>query len=70
MLTAKADDQGHLYKKIHTGDIAAILKDEHDISLHDEQILLDEPIHEVGDHEVPIEAAGEKVTVTVQVVAE
>jgi large subunit ribosomal protein L9 len=70
VITAKADDQGHLYKKIHADDIVSALKDEHDIHLHKESILLDHPLHEVGDHEVSIEAAGEKATLNVQIVAE
>ncbi len=69
-ITTKADDQGHLYKKIHADDITSALKDEYDIHLHKESILLDEPIHETGDHTVAIEAAGEKTTLVVQVVAE
>ena len=69
-IEAKADDQGHLYKKIHANDIASVLKDEYDVDLHVEAILLETPIHELGDQEVTIDVAGEKATVTVQVVAE
>lgn len=69
-ITAKADDNGHLYKKIGQGDIVSALKDERDLMLHKEDILLDQPLHEVGEHQVAIESAGIKAIVTVQIVAE
>lgn len=69
-ITAKADDNGHLYKKINAGDIAHALKEDLDIEIPETSILLDTPIHEVGDHSVPIEAVGEKATLTVTVIAE
>jgi large subunit ribosomal protein L9 len=69
-LTAKADDQGHLYKKLHVEDIISALKDEHDIVLRKESVLLEAPIHELGDHSIEIDAAGEKTTITVSVVSE
>jgi large subunit ribosomal protein L9 len=69
-IVAKADDQGHLFKKLRADDILAGLKDEHDLALPKESVLLEQPIHELGDHAIPVEAAGEKGTLTVQVVAE
>lgn len=69
-ITAKADDQGHLYKKIRAADIAVALKDEHDIDLEKEAIILQEDLHETGDHTVTVEAVGEKAELNVQVVAE
>ena len=69
-LTAKADDQGHLYKKIHASEIAKALKDEYDIHLTKEAVLLEEPIHTLGDTTVSIDAADIKTTLVVQVVAE
>jgi large subunit ribosomal protein L9 len=69
-ITGKADDQGHLYKKINAQDIAKALKDEYDIHVHKESVLLDEPIHTTGDTQVQIETAGIKAILTIQVVAE
>jgi len=68
-IEVKADDQGHLYKKIHASDIATALKDDANIELPETAIMLESPIHEVGDHEVIVEAADEKATLTIQVVA-
>jgi large subunit ribosomal protein L9 len=69
-IVVKADEQGHLYKKIHAHDIASALKDEHGVHLDEESVLLESPIHELGDHVVAIEASGIHSTVTVSVIAE
>ncbi len=70
VLTAKADDNGHLYKKVHADDIVAAILSTHSLLLSEETVLLDAPLHEVGDHPVSVEAAGKRVTVTVRVTAE
>ena len=69
-ITVKADEQGHLFKKIRTEDIVTALKDNAGIELPKESILLDEPLHEIGEHEVSIEAVDQKAVLKVQVVAE
>lgn len=69
-ITMKADEQGHLYKKLHAADIVAALKDEYGIELSDDAVSLDEPFAMTGDREVQVRAAGETATVNVQVVAE
>jgi large subunit ribosomal protein L9 len=69
-IEVKADDKGNLYKKLHADDIAQALKDDADMDLPATAILLDAPIDEVGDHEVRVEAADQKATLTVQVIAE
>jgi len=69
-ITAKSDDQGHLYKKVHAADIVVVLKEQLGIELPETAILLDSPLSEVGEHEVGIEAVDMKVTLTVEVVKE
>ncbi len=69
-LTVKADEQGHLFKKVRGSDIAEVLKDEHGVALEPDAILLEEPLNELGEQAVPIEAAGMRVTVTVTLVRE
>lgn len=66
-ITVKADDAGHLYKKVHVHDIVQAIAREHAIDLRDEAVLLDAPIHLVGDHPVQISVADLHFTVTVQV---
>ena len=69
-ITMKADEQGHLYKKLHAAEVVAALNDEYDIALPDDAVSLEEPISTMGDHTVSVKAAGETAEVTVQVVAE
>lgn len=69
-ITVKADDQGHLFKKIRADDIVEALKKAHDIELPEESVLVEAPLHEVGTHEVAIEAAGKNMTLTVELVKE
>ena len=65
----RADDQGHLFKKIRQESILELLSDEHGLEIPKESVLLDTPIHEVGEHQVDIEVAGQRTTLTVEVVA-
>ena len=64
-ITEKADDQGHLFKKIRSEDIAETINKDQAIDLAKENILLDSPIHDVGTHSVDVEAAGVRVTISV-----
>jgi len=70
VLEVKADEQGHLFKKIRAEDIVALLSDQHSVTLTKEAVLLDSPLHELGDHSVDVEVAGDRVTLTIQIVAE
>lgn len=69
-ITMKADEKGNLYKKLQASDIAEALKEELSIDLSEEAIMLESPITEVGEHEVPIEALDQKATLTVTVIKE
>lgn len=69
-LSVKADEQGHLYKKIHADDIVTALKDELDIELDEHSVLLPAPITTTGEHTIAIEASGKKATLIVLVVAQ
>lgn len=69
-MTAKADDQGNLYKKIQAPDIAKALQEELSIELPETAIMLESPITEVGEHDVTIEAVDTSATLKVMVVKE
>ena len=69
-IEVKADENGHLFKKVRAENIAEVLTDEHDLEIPKEAVLLDSPLHEVGEHRVDIELAGEKTTLTIELVAE
>ena len=64
-IKAKADDKGHLYSQIHEKEIVEAMKSEHRADITEEFIVLEKPIKEVGEFEIPIEiktAAGGEVS--------
>ncbi len=67
VIKAKTDDQGHLYKKIHVSDILEAVNNDLELGLEESSILLDAPLHEVGEHEVKIELMGNKATVIIKI---
>ncbi len=66
----KADDAGHLYKKIHAQDIARLIQDASGLTLSKEAIVLEEVIHATGEHTIRVEDTAGKSTFTLSVVAE
>ncbi|KKS37803.1 MAG: 50S ribosomal protein L9 [Parcubacteria group bacterium GW2011_GWD2_42_14] len=69
-ITVKSDEQGNLYKKINSGDIASALLNEHTITIPETAIFLESPIDKTGDHEVVVEHGDNKATITIQIVRE
>ncbi|MFZ3011781.1 MAG: 50S ribosomal protein L9 [Minisyncoccia bacterium] len=59
-LAAKADEKGHLFSKIHNKEIVEAMKREHHADINEEFIVLDKPIKETGEHEIPILIKGKK----------
>jgi len=59
-LKAKADEKGHLFSKIHNKDIVDAMKSEHHADIDEEFIVLEKPIKEIGEHEIPIIIKGKK----------
>jgi len=69
-LEVKADENGHLFKKIRAENIAEVLAEEHDLEIPKEAVLLESPLHELGEHQVDVELAGERTTLTIGLVSE
>lgn len=59
-IKAKADDKGHLFSKIHNKEIVEEMKRQNHADIAEEFIVLEKPIKEVGEHEIPIEVKGKK----------
>ena len=59
-LKAKADEKGHLFSKIHNKEIVDAMKNEHRADIDEEFIVLEKPIKEIGEHEIPILIKGKK----------
>ncbi len=59
-LKAKADEKGHLFKGVHTKEIAEALMNEHRASIGEDFIVLDKPIKQTGEFDIPISIKGKK----------
>lgn len=59
-LQAKADEKGHLFSGIHAKEIAEAMKKEHHADIGEEFIVLEKPIKEAGEFDVPIKINGKK----------
>lgn len=59
-LKAKADEKGHLFSKIHNKEIVEEMKKQNHADINEEFIVLEKPIKEIGEHEIPISIKGKK----------
>ncbi|MFA5750716.1 MAG: 50S ribosomal protein L9 [Candidatus Paceibacterota bacterium] len=59
-ISAKADAKGHLFSGIKKLEILSALENEHKAIISEEYILLDKPIKEVGEYQIPISIKGKK----------
>jgi large subunit ribosomal protein L9 len=69
-IVGKADDAGHLYKKIHVADIAVALADEHDVMIEKDAIELGATIAATGAYTVTLVVGEKKVSLPVTVAGE
>lgn len=69
-ISAKANEQGHLFAAIHEGDIVKQLKAELHVDARTDFIQLSEHIKTVGEHAVDIDVQGKKTRFTLIVEAE
>lgn len=69
-ITAKAGDQDRLYGSVTARDIGTALAEQKSLDLDHHQILLAEPIKELGEFEVPVKLHSEvQISVKVTVAA-
>ncbi len=54
-IKGKANEKGNLFSAIHKKEIKEELKREHEIEIGEEFIILEKPIKEIGEFEIPIE---------------
>jgi len=59
-IKAKANDQGHLFSAIHKKEIIQIMQEQNHANIGEEFIVLEKPIKEVGEFEIPILIKGKK----------
>ncbi len=59
-IKAKADEKGHLFAQVHKKEIIEAMKAQNHADIGEEFIVLEKPIKEVGEHEIPISIKGKK----------
>jgi large subunit ribosomal protein L9 len=69
-LTASANDKGHLFKGIHQDEIVTAVKEQTELDLASEYIVLEKPIKEVGEHEIEVKVQDKSVKFKLVISAE
>ncbi len=59
-IKGKANEKGHLFSAIHKKEIITEMKNQEHADINEEFIVLDKPIKEVGEFEIPISIKGKK----------
>ena len=59
-IKVKADERGHLFAQVHKKEIIEALKAQEHADIGEEFIVLEKPIKETGEHEIPISIKGKK----------
>ncbi len=59
-IKAKTDEKGHLFSKIHAKEIALAMKEQNHADVGEEFIVLEKPIKEIGEFEIPVLIKGKK----------
>ena len=60
IIKGKANEKGSLFSAIHKKEIKVELEKEHKIEIGEDFIILDKPIKELGEFEIPIEIKHKK----------
>ncbi|MFZ2072808.1 MAG: 50S ribosomal protein L9 [Minisyncoccia bacterium] len=60
VIKGKANEKGSLFSAIHKKEIIEAMKKEHRAEVNEEFLMLEKPIKEIGDFEIPIEIRGKK----------
>lgn len=68
-LKGKANEKGHLFASIHKEEILAELKRSTHLDMHPDYVILDRPLKELGNYEIPVVIEKNRVTFTVVVEA-
>ena len=59
-IKGKANEQGHLFSAIHKKEIVEMMKSEQHADIDEDFIILEKPIKEIGEFEIPISVKGKK----------
>ncbi len=64
---AKADERGHLFKKLRAADVIRVLNEKSALPLEENMLVLDGPITTVGTHRLTVSAAKTNATFTLAI---
>lgn len=59
-IKGKANEKGSLFSSIHKKEIVEALEKEHRAMIDEEYVILDKPIKEIGEFEIPVNIKGKK----------
>jgi large subunit ribosomal protein L9 len=59
-IKGKANEKGSLFSSIHKKEIVEVMRTENKIEIKEEFILLEKPIKEIGEFEIPIQIKNKK----------
>jgi large subunit ribosomal protein L9 len=59
-----ANDKGHLFAGIHSSELAIIIKEKTQLDIPPENIVLDKPIKEIGEHKITVKIEDKKTSFT------
>ena len=59
-IKVKADAKGHLFSQVHKKEIVEAMQNEHHALISEEFIILEKPIKEIGEFEIPISIKNKK----------
>jgi len=59
-IKGKANDLGHLFSAIHKKEILEAMHAQNHADISEEFLVLEKPIKEIGEHEIPISVKGKK----------
>lgn len=66
-IKAKADERGHLFKKLRASDVLKIINEKSRMPISEDMLLLNEPITAVGSHELKLAMSGAQAAMTLVV---
>lgn len=66
-MTERTNDQGHLFAGIHKEELVPVIKEQTNLDVDVDHIMLDKPIKEAGDHEITIAVGDEKAVFTLSI---
>ena len=59
-IKGKANEKGSLFSAIHKKDLITEMQKEHRINIAEEFVILDKPVKEVGEFQIPVEIKNKK----------